>query len=77
MGEVVVEVLGFFLSQQLVKCLLTVVHLVLFFVHGVDASPGPELQQCLQQQSAQVHYKDKYNPQLSHRFSYLQYIKYD
>lgn len=43
----------------LVNGLLTMVHLVLFFVHGVDASPGPELQQSLQQQSAKVHCKDK------------------
>lgn len=53
-------VLGSFLSQQLVKRLLTMVHLVLFFIHGVDSSPGPELQQSLQQQSTQVHCKDKY-----------------
>lgn len=35
------------------------VHLILFFVHGVDASSGPELQQSLEQQSTQVHYKDE------------------
>lgn len=38
--------------------ILTVVHLILFLVHGVDASSGPELQQSLKQQSTQVHYKD-------------------
>lgn len=38
--------------------ILTVVHLVLFLVHGVDASSGPELQQSLEQQSTQVHCKD-------------------
>lgn len=38
--------------------ILTVVHFVLFLVHGVDASPGPELQESLEQQPAQVHFKD-------------------
>lgn len=33
------------------------VHLVLFLVHGVDSGSGPELQQSLKQQSAQVHCK--------------------
>lgn len=41
--------------------LLTVVHLVLFFVHGVDTSSGPELQQSLEQQSPQVHCKEEWS----------------
>lgn len=35
------------------------VHLVLFLVHGVDSGSGPELQQRLEQQSSQVHYRDE------------------
>lgn len=33
----------------------TVVDFVLFLVHGVDASSGPEFQESLKQQAAQVH----------------------
>lgn len=44
-------------SGRRVNQILTVVHLVLFLVHGVDASSGPELQQSLEQQPPQVHYK--------------------
>lgn len=35
------------------------VNLVLFLVHGVDASSGPELQQSLEQQSTQVYYRNE------------------
>lgn len=38
---------------------LTMVNLVLFLVHGVDASSGPELQQSLEQQSTQVYYRNE------------------
>lgn len=34
---------------------LTVVHLVLLLVHGVNSSSGPELQQSLKQKASQVH----------------------
>lgn len=31
------------------------VHLVLLLVHGINPSPGPELQQSLKQKASQVH----------------------
>lgn len=49
--------MNFIRTQQWL--VLTMVNLVLFLVHGVDASSGPELQQSLEQQSTQVYYRDE------------------